>query len=149
MVSGFSSTRYAHTSPPGGNDWHEQCWFWHQAFWQDTRTEDKTNTSSSTSIPAAGYSLGPWFLIVRVKLDAISDSEKRRAMNEARTLKTELVDALPLVLAHMQHMGPVAWLESHVPTHSNRVGRSLGWVTAVWLTPLLSPADHRRNRVHV
>lgn len=70
-------------------------------------------------------------------------------MNEALTIKTERVDDIPLLLAQMQRMGLVELLDRHFPTHGNRVGLSLGWVTALWLTHVLSQADHRMNRVQL
>src|SRR5205823_11142310 len=36
---------------------------------------------------------------------------------------------------------------AHFPTHGNREGLSLGVVTTIWLTHILSQADHRMNRV--
>ena len=68
-------------------------------------------------------------------------------MNEPLTITTERVDDIPLLLAQMQRMGLVELLDKHFPTHGNRVGLSLGWVTALWLTHVLSQADHRMNRV--
>ncbi|SRR5712691_2451576 len=68
-------------------------------------------------------------------------------MNEALTIKTERVDDIPLLLAQMQRMGLVELLDRHFPTHGNRVGLSLGWVTTLWLTHVLSQADHRMNHV--
>ena len=68
-------------------------------------------------------------------------------MNEALTMKTERVDDIPLLLAQMQRMGLVELLDRHFPRHGNRKGVSLGWVTALWLTHVLSQADHRMNRV--
>lgn len=68
-------------------------------------------------------------------------------MKEALTIKTERVDDIPLVLAQMQRMGLVELLDQHFPTHGNRVGLSLGWVTRLWLTHVLSQVDHRKNRV--
>jgi transposase len=68
-------------------------------------------------------------------------------MNEALTIKTERVDDIPLLLAQMQRMGLVELLDRHFPTHGKRVGLSLGWVTALWLTHVHAPADHRMNRV--
>src|SRR5438105_3104489 len=68
-------------------------------------------------------------------------------MNEALTITTERVDDIPLLLAQMQRMGLVELLDKHFPTHGNRVGLSLGAVTALWLTHVLSQADHRMNRV--
>jgi transposase len=68
-------------------------------------------------------------------------------MNEPLTILTERVDDIPLLLAHMQRMGIARLLDEHFPTHGNREGLSLGMVTTMWLTHVLSEADHRMNRV--
>jgi transposase len=68
-------------------------------------------------------------------------------MNEPLTIRTERVDDIPLLLAQMQRMGIADLLDEHFPTHGNREGLSLGEVTTIWLTHVLSEADHRMNRV--
>src|SRR5207249_345461 len=68
-------------------------------------------------------------------------------MNEPLTITTERGDDLPLLLAQMQRMGLVRLLDAHFPTHDNREGLSLSVVTTIWLTHILSQADHRMNRV--
>src|SRR5713101_1609518 len=68
-------------------------------------------------------------------------------MNEPLTITTERVDDIPLLLAQMQRMGLARLLDAHFPTHGNRQGLSLGVVTTIWLTHILSQADHRMNRV--
>ncbi len=68
-------------------------------------------------------------------------------MNEPLTILTERVDDIPLLVAQMQHMGIARLLDEHFPTHGNREGLSLGMVTTIWLTHVLSEADHRMNRV--
>jgi transposase len=68
-------------------------------------------------------------------------------MNEALTITTERVDDLPLLLAQMERMGIAHLLDAHFPTNGNREGLSLGKVTTIWLTHVLSQADHRMNRV--
>lgn len=68
-------------------------------------------------------------------------------MNESLTITTERVDDIPLLLAQMQRMGLARLLDAHFPTHGNRQGLSLGVVTTIWLTHILSQADHRMNRV--
>jgi hypothetical protein len=68
-------------------------------------------------------------------------------MNEALTILKERVDDIPLLLAQMQRMGIAHLLDEHFPTHGNRAGLSLGMVTTIWLTHVLSEADHRMNRV--
>ena len=68
-------------------------------------------------------------------------------MNEPLTIRTERVDDIPLLLAQMQRMGIADLLDEHFPTHGNRTGLSLGVVTVIWLTHVLSQADHRMNHV--
>jgi len=64
-------------------------------------------------------------------------------MAEILTIRSERVDDLPLLLAQLDRMGLQPLLDEHFPTHGNWVGLSLGWVTVVWLTHILSEADHR------
>jgi len=68
-------------------------------------------------------------------------------MNEMQSIITERVDDIPLWLAQMQRMGLPALLEAHFPTHGHWQGLSLGWVTTIWLSSILSRGDHRL--VHV
>src|SRR3989454_1389427 len=68
-------------------------------------------------------------------------------MNERPTIITERVDDIPLLLAQMQRMGLPALLDDHFPTHGNWQGLSLGWVSTIWLSSILSRGDHRL--VHV
>jgi transposase len=66
-------------------------------------------------------------------------------MNETLTVLSERVDDMPLLLAQMARMGVQPLLNTHFPTHGNWQGLSLGWVTVIWLTHILSQADHRLN----
>jgi transposase len=68
-------------------------------------------------------------------------------MNERPTIITERVDDIPLLLAQMQRMGLPALFDDHFPTHGNWQGLSLGWVSTIWLSSILSRGDHRL--VHV
>jgi transposase len=68
-------------------------------------------------------------------------------MSEQPTILTERVDDVPLLLAQITRMGIPALLDAHFSPHGNRQGLSLGWVCALWLTHILSRADHRLNRV--
>jgi transposase len=70
-------------------------------------------------------------------------------MNDPLTITTERVDDIPLLPAQMQRMGIARLLNAHFPTHGNRQGLSLGVVTTIWLTHILSQADHRMNRVQL
>ena len=68
-------------------------------------------------------------------------------MNAIPHLITERVDDIPRLLEQMQRMGLPALLDAHFPTHGNWQGRSLGWLTTIWLSSILSRGDHRL--VHV
>jgi transposase len=68
-------------------------------------------------------------------------------MAETLKITTERVDDIPLLLAQLERMGVRPLLDEHCPTHGNWVGLSLGWVTVIWLTHILSEANHRLNHV--
>jgi transposase len=68
-------------------------------------------------------------------------------MNAIQNIITERVDDIPLLLEQMQRMGLPTLLDEHFPTHGNWQGLSLGWVTTIWLSSILSRGDHRL--VHV
>src|SRR6266849_3200277 len=68
-------------------------------------------------------------------------------MNEIPIIITERVDDIPLLLEQMQRMGLPALLDHHFPPHGNWQGLSLGWVTTIWLSSILSRGAHRL--VHV
>jgi transposase len=68
-------------------------------------------------------------------------------MHEIPNIITERVDDIPLLLAQMQRMGLPTLLDTHFPIHGNWQGLSLGWVSTIWLSSILSRGDHRL--VHV
>jgi transposase len=68
-------------------------------------------------------------------------------MNEIPNIITERVDDIPLLLEQMQRMGLPTLFDNHFPTHGNWQGLSLGWVSTIWLSSILSRGDHRL--VHV
>lgn len=68
-------------------------------------------------------------------------------MNEIPTIITERVDDIPLLLEQMQRMGLPMLLDDHFPTHGNWHGFSVGWMSTIWLSSILSRGDHRL--VHV
>ena len=68
-------------------------------------------------------------------------------MTEKLTITNERVDDIPLLLAQMDKMGLHTLLDKHFPSHGNWLGLSLGWVTVIWLTHILSMGDHRLNHV--
>src|SRR2546427_4448599 len=68
-------------------------------------------------------------------------------MNEIPNIITERVDDIPLLIEQMQRMGLPTLFDTHFPTHGNWTGLSLGWVSTIWLSSMLSRGDHRM--VHV
>ena len=68
-------------------------------------------------------------------------------MHEIPNIITERVDDIPLLIEQMQRMGLPTLFDTHFPTHGNWTGLSLGWVSTIWLSSILSRGDHRM--VHV
>lgn len=68
-------------------------------------------------------------------------------MSESLTVTTERVDDLPLLISQLRRMDLPHLVDQHFHQHGNWQGLSLGWVTTIWLTHLLSEADHRLNHV--
>jgi len=68
-------------------------------------------------------------------------------MTEALAVINERVDDLPVLLAQLGRLGVQPLLDAHFPTHGNWQGLSLGWVAVIWLTHILSQADHRLSQV--
>jgi transposase len=68
-------------------------------------------------------------------------------MHDIPYIIPERVDDIPLLLEQMQRMGLPTLLDIHFPTHGNWTGLSLGWVSTIWLSSMLSRGDHRM--VHV
>ncbi|HLY24895.1 MAG TPA: IS1634 family transposase, partial [Aggregatilineales bacterium] len=68
-------------------------------------------------------------------------------MKETLSIETERTDDIPLLVTQMQHMQLASLLDKHFPTHGLRKGLSMGELILVWLTHVLSQADHRMNRV--
>lgn len=68
-------------------------------------------------------------------------------MSKTLNVTNERVDDIPLLLAFLKQMGVQSLLDQHFPTHGNWQGLSLGWVAVVWLSYILSQADHRLSHV--
>jgi len=68
-------------------------------------------------------------------------------MAETLTIVSARVDDMPVLLAQLDRLGVHPLLDAHFPTHGNWVGLSLGWVSGLWLTHILSEGDHRLNHV--
>jgi len=68
-------------------------------------------------------------------------------MNEIDPLTIERIDDIPLLLAQLERMQVATLLDRHFPTHGNWQGLSLGAVSVVWLSHILSEGDHWLNHV--
>src|SRR3712207_6662005 len=68
-------------------------------------------------------------------------------MSEPLHVTTERVDDIPLLLAQLTRMNVPSLLDQHFHQHGNWQGVSPGWVITLWLTHLVSQADHRLNQV--
>src|SRR6266849_7527619 len=68
-------------------------------------------------------------------------------MHEIPNIITERVDDMPLLREQRQRMGLPTLFDDHFPIHGNWHGLSLGWVSTIWLSSILSRGDHRL--VHV
>lgn len=62
-------------------------------------------------------------------------------------ITNERVDDIPLVLTQLEQMGIEQLIDKHFPSHGNWQGLNLGSVVVIWLTHILSQADHRLNHV--
>lgn len=61
------------------------------------------------------------------------------------TITTERVDDIPLVIGHLKRMQVGRLIDEAFPTHGNWQGLSLGQVTVVWLSFLVSESNHRMS----
>lgn len=68
-------------------------------------------------------------------------------MTETLTVNTERIDDIPVLMAQLDRMQVATMLDEHFPTHGNWQGLSLGTVATVWLTFILSEANHRLSHV--
>ena len=68
-------------------------------------------------------------------------------MNEIPNIIAERVDDIPLLLQQMQQMELPTLIDTHFPAHGNWYGLSLGWVSTIWLSSILSRGDHRLGHV--
>ncbi len=68
-------------------------------------------------------------------------------MNEGDLFTIERIDDVPILLAQLERMQVATLLDQHVPTHGNWQGLSLGLVSVVWLSHILSEGDHWHNHV--
>src|SRR5215468_8726250 len=64
-------------------------------------------------------------------------------MHEIPNIITERVDDIPLLLEQMQRMELPTLIDTYFPAHGNWYGLSLGWVSTIWLSSIVSRGDHR------
>jgi transposase len=64
-------------------------------------------------------------------------------MHAIPTIITERVDDMPLLLEQRQRMGLPTLCDTHFPTHGNGTGLSLGWVSTIGRSAIVSRGDHR------
>jgi transposase len=62
-------------------------------------------------------------------------------------LTHERVDDVPLLLGFLIKLGFPVVLDCHLPAHPLHQGLSNGWLITVWITYILSQADHRKCHV--
>lgn len=68
-------------------------------------------------------------------------------MTEKLTINTERIDDIRVLMAQGDRMQVAVLLDEYFPTPGNWQGLSLGRVAAVWLTFILSEANHRLSHV--
>src|SRR5438874_3646072 len=68
-------------------------------------------------------------------------------MDENQPFTIERIDDVPILLAQLERMQVASLLDRHFPTHGNWQGLSLGMVSVVWLSHILSQGDHWLNHV--
>jgi transposase len=62
-------------------------------------------------------------------------------------IQTERIDDIPLLMEQQRKMGIPEVLDKVIQPHGNRQGLSVGWLTATWLSYILSRADRRMSEV--
>src|SRR3954467_9499661 len=89
-------------------------------------------------------SAGPLAAIQR----ALSRATRWRAAVDATLeLTHERVDDVPLLLGFLIKLKLPEVLDRHYPAHPLHQGLSNGWLITVWITYILSRADHRKSPV--
>jgi hypothetical protein len=91
--------------------------------------------------------IGSRKLTVRPNLEVNRRLRYALGMNDIQSILTERVDDVPLLLEQMQRMHLPTLIDQHFPAHGNWQGLSLGWMSTIWLSSIVSRGDHRM--VHV
>ncbi len=68
-------------------------------------------------------------------------------MNDIQNITTERVDDIPLLIEQMKRMELPTLIDQHFPAHGNWYGLSMGWISTVWLSSIVSQGDHRLSHL--
>ena len=68
-------------------------------------------------------------------------------MNDIQNVTTERIDDIPLLLEQMKRMELPRLIDQYFPAHGNWYGLSLGWVSTIWLSSIVSRGDHRLSHI--
>jgi transposase len=68
-------------------------------------------------------------------------------MHDIQNVTTERVDDIPLLLEQMKRMELPMLIDQYFPAHGNWYGLSLGWVSTIWLSSIVSRGDHRLSHI--
>jgi transposase len=68
-------------------------------------------------------------------------------MHDIQNVTTERVDDMPLLLEQMKRMALPTLIDQYFPAHGNWYGLSLGWVSTIWLSAMVSRGDHRLSHI--
>jgi transposase len=68
-------------------------------------------------------------------------------MNDIQTIFTERVDDIPLLIEQMKRMALPTLIDTHFPAHGDWYGLSMGWISTIWLSSIVSQGDHRLSHV--
>lgn len=68
-------------------------------------------------------------------------------MNDIQHITTERVDDIPLLLEQMKQLELPTLIDRYFPAHGNWYGLSLGWISTIWLSSIVSRGDHRLSHV--
>jgi transposase len=68
-------------------------------------------------------------------------------MNDIQNISTERVDDIALLIEQMKRMKLPTLIDTHFPAHGNWYGISMGWLSTIWLSSILTQGDHRLSHV--
>ena len=78
---------------------------------------------------------------------SIETQESQETQESPITVVSERVDDVPLLLGLMMKLDLPTLIDQSLPVHGNWTGLSIGWLTTIWLSYVLTEHDHRMNHV--